>query len=220
MVKIVLMILFSLNVFSYIPEKSLSFTKNVSKNHNDSYALILNEYINQNQSRVLLDDFLNVLYFRTDEEKKSFGNNFSLYLSKLFQSKYSISKGTLIDEYYLMDLELNLLASDVLSVYNSLKECQISNLIPVDPLSTTLSGIVTGSYSPATLKSFRVEGIFKYLVYAHYQKYLLKEAYKIYIARLDSCNHFSGGVIAGELDKIEFQINSEIQLEINSVYQN
>jgi xanthine/uracil/vitamin C permease (AzgA family) len=95
-------------------------------------------------------------------------------------------------------------ATEILDTYNSLKTCQINNLIPVDPLSTTITSIVTGSNSQSNLSNYSIESSLKFLIYAYYQRYLLDQSKRIYTTRLRNCLDLTGTLIATEEDESAF----------------
>lgn len=204
------MILISFNTFSYIPGIYTDYPE-VAGLYNESLKNIFNndDKIDLELSRLkaisVFDEFTSALYFADNLERESFTKHFMEFIDKeYFNLNPYINKSRIEDEYFLKNTELSLIATDILDTYNSLKTCQLNYFIPLDPLSTTVTSIITGSNIQSSLAMFNIESSFKFLVYSHYQQYLMREADKIYSARLLDCLQLPGTMIVSEKDKSEF----------------
>lgn len=204
------MILISFNAFSYIPGSYTDYLEVNGLYIESSENPFNNEdkidpKLSRLKAKGVMEEFTTALYFAEDSEREFFTNRFMAFIeNEYFNYNPYISKSRIEDEYFLKNTELSLMATDILDIYNALKTCQLNYLIPLDPLSTTITSIITASNTQASLAMFNIESSFKFLIYSHYQQYLLGEADKIYSARLANCLQLPGTMIASEQDKSEF----------------
>jgi len=168
-----------LSTSEYEPSINLRDSSKLNINPNDlSYDTAL----------FVLEEFTDQLYFGSEEEKGGFRVLFKEKLSMFFGKKTQLQKGFLVEEYYQQRVKVNLIASDTMSIYNQLRQCQLKNSLSIDPLSNILSSVITAS--TPYFDYYDLQGVYRYFIYGFYQEYLIYESQKIYSKRLAECNSY------------------------------
>lgn len=166
----------------------------------------------------ITEEFIEVLYFRTYEEKEIFKESVTEKLYSVMTDNLIFKRVDMLDTLYDVSIKLVFSANNTIDTYYELKNCQINKQVPLDPLSSVVANTLIQALP--SFKNATTEAVLRFLIYTYYKEEVINLSNKIYQQRLNECREFTGIHYADRdsedetADKTQIAIGEEEEVSI------